>query len=1185
LSRRNWTNAQKNAIKAREGSVLVSAAAGSGKTAVLVQRVIEILTDKKNICEANKLLIVTFTKAAAFEMRDRINERLSELIRENPKDSFLKRQQILLSSAHISTIHSFCNSLIKDNFYKLNIPKDFKIADNSEITLLRDDAINEVFEENYKSGRKSFLNLIEIFANDKNDKKLVEIINSLYDFVRSHPFPEKWLDEKLKMYDFNLSTEKTVFGEIILNHTESLLNYCLNALEALKRLVSEEEKLSVYLSSFEQESAILQTIKNSLHEVSWNEIADKINVFNLSTLKRVTGEGDNPIKLKVMAVRKQIKSIIAEIKSLFSENDIDCKNDTKKLLPIVEELFLLVKEFSKKLDELKKKASICDFGDLEHLTINLLVSPCENGFEKTEDAIELSEKFKYIMIDECQDINAAQDMIFKAISKNESNLFTVGDVKQSIYRFRQAMPEIFLKRKESYNAFDENSPNYPAKIILDKNFRSRKEILNAVNFIFRKIMSKKIGEMEYTNEEELRLGSDFENIDQDYSVEFKVLDLSTKSDDESLNEVEAKYISAQIYKLISQGYKIKDKDGYRPVTFKDFCILLRNSNKHAKSFAKEMSSCGIPVVYDDSGGFFSTIEISVITSLLNIIDNPIQDIPLISVLLSPIANFSIDDLTFIRAKNPDSALYFALLEYSEKNEKAKIFLNKLKKWRALASTMQSDELINYIYEDSGYMCIVQAMNFGEIRLNNLRLLLEYARNFESNGKKGLSNFIKFIDRLKEQKIDLNSASSFSGLDNAVRIMSIHKSKGLEFPICFLANCSRQFNKDREEVLLHPNFGIGIKLFDEKREFRYNSYHRKAVKIELENSAISEELRVLYVALTRAKEKLFLISSLKNPEKTISNLANKTLSVSKVDPYIVKTSSSFSDWLILSSLCEFSNDLIYNSENLIEFLNKKITAFNFDFVDLSDLNWQTSENFSNNKKNESNQNLFELDFDDKLLNIMSKRFSYKYKFEKLSEIPNKVTVTDIVSGQNNMNLDFSKSPNFSLKENITPAQLGTAMHTFLQFADFKSAKENLKEELQRLVFCGHLSEEICQKLNLHNLGRFLNSDLVSRILKSSEVKKEFEFSVRMPLKDYDASLSDKYNDENIILQGSIDCVFKEDNEWIVVDYKTDKFKSIEEIQNKYAKQLDLYSKALKKCTNVNVKQNILYLFYTGDQILL
>lgn len=1188
MSQRNWTNAQKNAIKARNGSVLVSAAAGSGKTAVLVQRVIEILTDKEKLCEANKLLIVTFTKAAAFEMRERINEKLLELIRQNPQDSFLKRQQILLSSAHISTIHSFCNSLIKDNFYKLDIPKDFKIADNSEITLLRDDAINEVFEEDYKSGRKSFLNLIEIFANDKNDKKLIEIINLLYDFVRSHPFPEKWLDEKLKMYDFNLPTEKTIFGQVILNQTDSLLNYCLSAIENLKNLVSEEEKLSVYISSFEQEIAALQDIKEALGKVSWDEISEKINSFNLSILKRVTGESDNPIKLKVTSVRKQIKTIISEMQSLFSENNNDCKSDTKKIFPIVSELFLLVKEFSEKLDELKKKASICDFGDLEHLTIKLLVTPCENGFEKTEDAIELSEKFQYIMIDECQDINAAQNMIFKAISKNESNLFTVGDVKQSIYRFRQAMPEIFLKRKESYNNFKEGIENYPAKIILDKNFRSREEILNAVNFIFKKIMSKKIGEMEYTSEEELKLGASFENMNQDYEVQLKVLDLSTETDGENLNEVEAKYISNQIYKMISSGYKIKDKDIYRPVTFKDFCILLRNSNKHAKSFAKEMSSCGIPVVYDNSGGFFSTIEISVMTSLLNIIDNPIQDIPLISVLLSPIGNFKIDDLASIRAQKIDSALYFALLEYSEKNEKAKVFLNKLKKWRALALTMQSDELINYIYEDSGYIYTVQAMDFGQIRLNNLRMLLEYARNFESNGKKGLSSFVRFINRLKEQKIDLNSASSFSELDNAVRIMSIHKSKGLEFPICFIANCSRQFNKDRDEVLLHPDLGIGIKLFDEKREFRYNSYHRKAVKIALENAAISEELRVFYVALTRAKEKLFLISSLKNPQRTISNLANKTLNALKVDPYIVKNASSFSDWIILSALCSISDDLLYNSEDILEILKRKVKELNFDFVDLSDLSDSTNDNSLNNQMKKikvQDQNISESDVDERLLSLMNKRFSSQYKFEKLIEIPSKVTVTDIVSGDNKKYLDFSKCPNFSLKENITPAQLGTAMHTFLQFADFKKAKENLKSELQRLISGGHLSQEICEKLKLYNLQRFLNSDLVSRMLKSSEVKKEYEFSVRMPLQDYDTSFLGQYEDENIILQGSIDCIFKEDNEWVVVDYKTDKFKSVNEIKNKYSKQLNLYSKALEKCTNVNVKQNVLYLFYTGDQIFL
>ncbi|MBR1779372.1 MAG: helicase-exonuclease AddAB subunit AddA, partial [Clostridia bacterium] len=784
-----WTKAQKDAIKAKGGSVLVSAAAGSGKTAVLVQRVIEILTDKKNVCEANRLLIVTFTKAAAAEMRERINRRLAELIEQNPGDTFLKRQQILLSSAHISTIHSFCSSLIKDNFYKLDIPKEFRIADSSEIALLREDAINEVFEENYKASRGAFLHLIEIFNNDKNDKKLVEIINSLYDFIRSYPFPKKWLDEKLQMYDSSLPAEKSAFGQIILNYAESLLCYCSDALISAKTLISKEEKLSAYLTSFEQDLSAIQQIKDSLKSESWDDIAEKINNFTMSTLKRITGEHDNPVKLKVLSIRKQIKSTLLELQGLFAEKASDCIDDTKRLFPIVKELFCIVRDFYEKLEELKRKSSICDFGDLEHLSIKLLVSPSQSDFERTEVAKELSEKFKYIMIDECQDINAAQDMIFKAISKDEANLFTVGDVKQSIYRFRQAMPEIFLDRKERYKKYDEKAAEYPAKIILDRNFRSRKEILDMVNFIFRKIMSREIGEMEYTKEEELRLGAVFEDNSQDSTVELKVLDLSTKYDDENLDAAEARYISAQIYKMITQGYKVKDKDGFRAVTFRDFCILLRNTNKHTQIFAKEMLACGIPTIYDNTGGFFSTNEVSVITSLLNVIDNPVQDVPLISVLLSPIAGFSVDDLAFLRAQSPDLPLYFAFLEYSKINERAKLFLDKLKKWRALAATMRSDKLINYIYADSGYINTVQAMPLGQIRLNNLRLLAEYARNFEANERKGLGSFVVFINRLKEQKFDLNAASSFSKLDNAVRIMSIHKSKGLEFPVCFIANCS------------------------------------------------------------------------------------------------------------------------------------------------------------------------------------------------------------------------------------------------------------------------------------------------------------------------------------------------------------------------------------------------------------
>lgn len=1179
MENKKWTKPQHDAINARNGSILVSAAAGSGKTAVLVQRVIEILVDEENLCDADKLLIVTFTNAAAAEMKERISERLSELIRQRPFDNRLKRQQVLLSNAHISTIHSFCNNIIREHFYILGVSKDFKIADTSEMSLLREDAIANILDNNYNSGSRAFFNLVEAFSSEKNDKRLVQIINLLYDFIRSHPFPELWLDEKILMYDSNSPIENTPFGKVLINYSMSLIEYCITSVKRLVSLVEGHEILCAYLQTFNEDLTELEKVKTSLGNDNWDEIFKVIGLLKLATLKRVSGVSDDPIKIKVMEKRKEIKSIISQVQSLFCSSSDECKADTEKLRYIVSELFSVVKQFSQKLDELKKERDICDFGDLEHLVLKLLVKPDKNnrlGFLRTEQAIELSKRFDFVMVDECQDINEAQDMIFRAVSRDESNLFMVGDVKQSIYRFRQAMPELFLNKKNKYNYYVSDEDNYPAKIILDKNFRSRKGILNAVNFVFEKIMSEEVGEMEYTDEEKLAYGAKYEDK-TDADVSLKVLDLSLCDNDADMNKLEARYISEQIFKMISSGYTVKDGDSLRPVTYKDFCVLLRNANKHAKAFAHEMSLCGIPTFTENSGSFFATSEVSTILALLNIIDNPIQDIALITVLLSPIAGFSADELCLIRHEDKCNPFYFALKEFSSKDAKSKMFLEKLERWRILATTMPSDTLVNYIYEETNYTNIVQAMENGSLRLDNLRLLLEYARNFEAGETKGLSSFIRFINRLKENKIDLNCASSMSGVANAVTVMSIHKSKGLEFPVCFIANCSRKFNKDRDEILLDPSLGIGIKLFDKKLGYRYSSYQRDAVKLVLENSAMSEELRVLYVAMTRAKEKLIMLTSLKNVDSSIFSLANKLSFNGTVSPYAVKTASSFSDWLLLCALSALSeNVLCEDVEKIKSALTKNSNVWEVDFVIPS---------IGEKLKPQSKSMKEEVPVDEKFLKLIENRLSFKYPLSPLFNIPTKVTVTDLSSGENKRHFDFSKVPTFSLKEKITPAQKGTALHTFLQFVNFREARLDLENEISRLVTQGYLQSDLAKKLNRREIKRFLDSSLVSRIIESPKVLREYKFTTRLRLKDYDESVPLEFEDEKIILQGAVDCMFQEDDEFVVVDYKTDRFKSISEMKAKYAKQLLLYSNSVKKCTDINVKQNILYLFYTGEQIFL
>lgn len=1185
MSSKKWTKNQQLAIDSRKGSILISAAAGSGKTAVLVERVTKTLTDKENPCDADKLLIVTFTNAAAAEMRERISNKISEMIEEFPYDQNLKRQRTLLANAHISTIHSFCSELIRENFYKLNISSDFKIADSNEIALIRQNVIESILEAKYKKNDSSFINLVESFGSVKDDSSLIKIINTLYDFVRSHPFPNIWLDQKLQMYKSSNSIAKTIFGEVILEYSKTAITYCSNIIENLLLIILDENDFSeAYTAAFTIDYEALKNIEASLSANSWDEISYKIKSFKQATIKRLKGHKDDPLKIKIMENRKEIKSILENLKSLFSFSENECLEDTKRLYSVVEELFSLVKLFEKEFYEIKKKRNICDFGDLEHLTLKLLVKSTDTGFSKTQEALEISKKFKFIMVDEYQDTNEAQDMIFRAISNKENNLFTVGDVKQSIYRFRQAMPEIFLRRKESYKKYEKELDNYPGKIILDKNFRSRLEILDCINFIFHQIMSKDIGDMEYTNEEELHLGANYEDI-KDNRISIEIIDPS-ESSEKNIDILEARRIAKIIKDLINQKYIVSENGSKRPATYKDFCILLRSTSKHANVFLDELTKEGVPATSDITTSFFKTVEISTILSLLNIINNPLDDISFLSAITSPIFSLKYDEIAFIRSSNPDLCIYLSIKNLADGgNKKYKNILDKIEKYRMLAISLSCEDLLNYIYKDSGYTYMVEAMPEGNLRINNLRLLFEYAKTYESTSQKGLSGFIKFINSLKESKGDLAATSPSIGIENSVKIMSIHRSKGLEFPICILANCSRKFNKDRDDVLIHKELGIGINLLDNNHGCRYPSIQREAVKLALEKDSISEELRILYVALTRAKEKLILITTIKNPQRTLTKLASQITRKNAITPYVVRNCNSFSDWILMCAIRHPSGKnlrkLINESSDIVISNN---TFWEINIVSLVDEASKITDPSIDLNSNLKCSKIDSHKIDSEFLLEMDRRFNYIYPYEKLTSIPNKVTVTDIVSANRKKDFDFAKRPSFLLKENISPAEKGIALHTFMQFVNFKSAFFNLDSEINRLTENNFLSSVEAKSLDKIKIKKFLNSTLAKRIMESSKLLREYQFTVNIDSSEYDCDIP-KSLDSKIILQGSIDCAFLEDKKYVIVDYKTDKVASIEETVAHYKKQLELYNNAFTKCTGEKIKQNVLYLFYTSKSIFL
>lgn len=1167
MAERKWTQSQLDAINSREGTILVSAAAGSGKTAVLVQRVVDRITDLNNPCDADKLLIVTFTKAAALEMKNRISQMISELIESDPYNVHLRRQQVLLTKTHISTIHSFCSEVIRENFYKLNISKDFRIADANEMTVLRDEAVQCVISELYENGNDEFFNFVEAFSTAKDDSKLINIINLLYDFVRSHPFPGLWLDEKAKMYNEKENILNTIWGRTILEYTRDALEYCISLTQNTLDLIKENDVIEkAYKESFLSDMVNLNDLKLAIESKNWNYISRKIVLFEFAKLKPLRGYKDDSVKIKVCNNRDEVKLTIKKIAKLFYADENRCIEDLSQLFPIVKILFTAVKMFSKKLDDLKLSKNVADFGDLEHLMIKLLVNIDNDGkYIKTENAVILSQKFEEIMVDEYQDTNEAQDIIFRALSNKETNLFFVGDVKQSIYRFRQAMPEIFLKRKEKYPKFDSNIKNYPAKIILDRNFRSRSGITDSVNFIFKQIMSKQVGQIDYNSEEMLTSAALYQKKN-DASTRIDLIDIS-KSNIEDMDIIEARYISKIIMEMISCEYKIKDGDVERPITYKDFCILIRSANKHASVYANELQMNSIPAWSDVSGNFFETKEISVILSLLRVIDNPIHDVSVLSVLFSPIFGFTPDKLSEIRVVNKKMPLYFIIKKLADNGDKqCSEFINQMEDYRNLATVIPANKLINYIYEKSGYFSMVQAMKNGKVRMANLRILMEYARNYEASGHKGLSGFIKFIDRLKQKGTDLIPANTVNENANVVRIMSIHRSKGLEFPVCIIAGCSRKFNTDRSDILLHPSLGLGIKLRSHNNMVQSTTMSREAVAIKVENDSISEELRILYVAMTRAKEKLILINSVKCIDKTLKKISAKLTNPDLISPYTVKNCTSFSDWILScalkhpdgSKLREISGcipGIIANDNNKWDI---NLIYDNFDY------------NISSEYKDKES-----IGYDNEILEKMVKRFNFVYHRESLNKIPSKVSASILVSDKKLHN--SLKRPDFIKSEGLNLRERGIAIHKFMQFADYKSAQLDAKKETERLFENGFISREEKDSIDIRKINNFFASDLGKRILLSNKIIREYRFTVDISVERIKDYIGESECNEDLILQGAVDCIFEQGDEIVIVDYKTGLSKN-NEIRKKNLKQLELYKYAIEKCFDKKVKECIIYSFF-------
>ena len=1135
-----WTDEQLLAIETRGKNLLVAAAAGSGKTAVLVERIIKIITDDNNPVDIDKLLVVTFTNAAASEMRERIGDAISKKLEEMPDSKMLQRQLALLNKSNITTIHSFCLDIIKNNFHLIDLDPGFRIGDETECTLIKQDVLIELFEDKYDKEDEGFLNLIEAYCTNRDDERLKEIVLKLYNFSMSGPWPSVWLREKAQEFNINSldELEKASWYKVLKESLYLDLNNAKNGLDEAIKICEEDSDLAPYLLNLKPELNGIENAINSLNlnlEQIYKAIKDIEFAYRIKTVKK--GLGDELDKKKVKSLRDDVKKKINQIKGgVFSVSLDETLNGIKNMYPIIKSLTELVIEFSDRYVKKKMERVILDFNDLEHLCLKILTCNDENGeVYASSVAQKFREKFEEVLVDEYQDSNNVQETIISMVSRKDldnPNVFMVGDVKQSIYRFRQAKPELFL---EKYNSYSEEDNKKNRKIMLYKNFRSREEVIKGVNFIFKSLMSKTVGELDYTDKEALNLGASYDEINKDNvyfqdnefidldkievsgALELHILDKSSdfedgkneindEDDKENDNEedlsavaIEARIIAKRIKELINPSdgkcFMVFDKNlnRYRKITYKDIVILLRSTKNWADTIVEELSFGGIPVYADINTGYFQTIEIRTIMSLLHIIDNPMQDIYTIASMRSPIFAFTSEELADIRILNRDNYFYLNVKDIAEDvyderinkslKDKCVYFIEKIGSWREKSLYMPIDEFLWYLYSDTSYYGYVGAMVNGIQRQANLRILFQRAKQYEQTSFKGLFNFINFINKLRKSSGDLGTAKILGENEDVVRIMSIHKSKGLEFPVVFLSGCGKQFNlRDiNDSLLFHEELGIGADCIDIKKRIRYTTLQKYAIKKKFELETLSEEMRILYVALTRAKEKLIITGSSSNLQKDIDACYKAGVKgFNKVIPSELLKQKSYLKWIMTALIKHKDGDILRQGKNEFVEISDDLSSWKINFHKKSDFGVENVED-SIEKKNISilslNYSNFEVDEE------IRKRLEFRYKYRDVCSVPSNISVSDIKKAEEIFepqaeNL-FSeeknrKKPKFIMEEKgLSKAEKGTAMHFVMQKLDLNKVNllNEIKEQIKNMFEKGLITKDEEESINIFKIQKF------------------------------------------------------------------------------------------------------------------
>ena len=1263
----SWTTEQQQVIDLRNRNILVSAAAGSGKTAVLVERIVKIITDKNHPVDIDHLLIVTFTNAAAAEMRERIGNAIEKALDEQPGNEHLLRQLTLIHNAQITTIDSFCLYVVRNHFHEIDLEPNFRIGDEGELKLLREDVLGRVLEQNYEEPSEAFSDFVEGYASGRTDVALNEMILQLYEFSRSYPWPEKWLDSFVGAYRIE-TREELDRAEWLAPLTENIrfvLKDCEQLLKQALAVTQQDDGPDMYEKAVRSD---LEKYEGLSRLTSFCELSGALSDIKYDRLASSRGFEGDPDKLElVKSLREQAKDVVKKLcKQYFFCSPEMMIEQLERTEPMLEEVVRLTKQFADEFAAAKRRKNLVDFHDVEHFALQILVDEETEKAKKTAE--EFRDTFEEIMIDEYQDSNEVQETLLRSISREErgeNNIFMVGDVKQSIYRFRLARPELFMKKYDSYSLEESTTQ----RIDLHKNFRSREEVLTCTNDIFYKIMARSLGNVEYDAEAALYPGASYP-VSADFTPEI----LLAGSNDELLEDtelsdkktLEAKIVAEEIRHLMkTQPVTDKATGELRAARYSDIVILLRSLSGWADSLVEVLNGNGIPAHTVSSTGYFSTVEVQTVLSMLRLLDNPRQDIPMAAVLRSPMAGLTDEELAVLRLEDGSVPFHEAVLELAEglyeedgqkeisdseadseadqkqgrnadgkkeddiettAHRKLLKFYKKYRQLRQLVPDTPIHELIEIILRETGYGHYVAAMPAGNRRTANLNMLLEKAAAYEKTSYKGLFHFVRYIDELQKYDVDFGEADMVGENEDVVRIMSIHKSKGLEFPIVIVSGMGKNFNKQdtRSKMVLHPELGIGLDYMDGKLRIKSPTIAKKAIAKQIDLENLGEELRVLYVALTRAKEKLILTGTLKDaPEKLefFRQQANLSKAADRPLSYLTREGASgYLDWILPAVLS-------YGDKYPVR------------IVEAAELVLDEVEN-----QLEQNEDLTERieeieAADTQLVGQLKQRFSQRYPYQVDVLRKNKYSVSELKHRAMRERFEAEQEetvPAF-LEEPVTPtiplfiqreesveqetanrgALRGTAVHRVMECYDFASEKsvqeqmeamekeEKITADMRALVkeqtVADFVSSETGKRMALAQRGGALYREKPFVMGFTEEELENYGFGVGSNTDSceniYEKTDSEQEKEEQkkvrheedlTLIQGIIDVFWIEKDGIVLLDYKTDRVQQAKELIDRYETQLKLYADALERvfaARKLKVKEILIYSFSLEQLITL